>query len=167
LFFRIYQSEHFRECGKSKRLLRRKIIQLSLLQMKQEYKKITHSFYEAAPDMLLDKVAEINGILARQKAKTGETESYLFWARVSDVMKFAWDYFQDLKWVNKKNELLEMENRFLKDWCRQLSIRLETYEVIRQTKLSGHFEETVKRVDDYILKNDEQGKNFDENNHKN
>jgi hypothetical protein len=72
------------------------------------------------------------------------------------VMKFAWDYFQDLKWVNRKNELLEMENRFLKDWCIQLSSRLESYESIRTTKLQGNFEEVVKRVDDYILQNDQK-----------
>jgi len=124
--------------------------------MIRESRKITHSFYEAAPQLLLDKIAEINGILAKQKAKTGETESYLFWARVSDVMKFAWDYFQDIKFVNKKNEYLEMENRFLKDWCRQLSSRLETYEVIREAKLTGKFEEAVQRVDEHIFKRDQQ-----------
>jgi len=118
--------------------------------------KIAHSFYESAPQLLLDKIAEINGILAKQKTRTGETESYLFWARVSDVMKFAWDYFQDLKWVNRKNELLEMENRFLKDWCLQLSSRLETYEIIREIKLNGNFEEVVQRVEDHIFKKDQQ-----------
>ena len=45
--------------------------------MKQEHQKITHSFYEAAPQLLLDKVAELNGILAKQKAKTGITEKLL------------------------------------------------------------------------------------------
>jgi hypothetical protein len=124
--------------------------------MKREYKKITHSFYEAAPEMLLDMYAEINGILAKQKARTGETESYRFWARSAEVMKFAWDYFQDLKFINKKNEHLEMENRFLKDWCRQLSSRLETYEVIREAKLNGKFEEVVQRVDEHIFKRDQQ-----------
>jgi hypothetical protein len=123
--------------------------------MKRESYKITHSFYEAAPEILLDKIAEINGILAKQKAQTGETKSYRYWAHVSVVMKFAWDYFQDLKWVNRKNELLEMENRFLKDWCCQLSSRLEAYEVIRETKLNGRFEETVKRVDDSILRDNQ------------
>ncbi|MCX6250355.1 MAG: hypothetical protein NTX61_06350 [Bacteroidetes bacterium] len=134
--------------------------------MKPEYQRITHSFYEAAPEMLLDKIAEVNGILAKQKARTGETESYLFWSRVSDVMKFAWDYFQDLKWVNKKNELLEMENRFLKEWCRQLSSRLETYEVIREAKLNGKFEEAVQRVNEHIFKTEQQQNTIQENEQK-
>lgn len=124
--------------------------------MKREYQKITHSFYEAAPDMLLEMFGEARKILARQKARTGETESYRFWSRATDVMKFAWDYYQDVKFINRRNEHLEMENRFLKDWCRQLSSRLETYEVIREAKLTGKFEEAVQRVDEHIFKRDQQ-----------
>jgi hypothetical protein len=118
--------------------------------------KITHSFHEAAPEMLLDKIAEINGILAKQKAKTGETESYLFWSRVADVMKFAWDYFQDLKFILRRNQLLEIENKWLKDWNIQLSKRLEAFELVREMKLNGSFEKTVKRVDEIIAKGDQQ-----------
>jgi hypothetical protein len=125
--------------------------------------KITHSFYEAAPDMLLDKIAEVNGILSKQKANSGMTEPYKFWTGVSDVMKFAWDYFQDFRWIIRKNEMLELENRFLKEWGLELSRRLETYEVIRETKLNGRFEEAVKRVDDYILKNDQLTETSNEN----
>jgi|WetSurMetagenome_2_1015567.scaffolds.fasta_scaffold377904_2 hypothetical protein len=118
--------------------------------------KISHSMYESAPDMLLDKIAEINGILEKQKAKTGETESFLFWAKVADVMKFAWDYFQDLKWIMRKNEILEIENKYLKDWNYQLSRRLEAFEMVREMKLNGSFEETVKRVDEVMAKGDLQ-----------
>jgi hypothetical protein len=131
--------------------------------MERKSDKITHSFYEAAPDMLLDKIADVNGILSKSKATSGITESYKFWAGVSDVMKFAWDYFQDFRLIIRKNEMLELENRFLKDWGLELSRRLETYEVIRQTKLSGSFEDVDKRVDDYILKNDHQAETSDEN----
>lgn len=124
--------------------------------MNKDPQKITHSFYETAPEMLLDKIAEINGILAKQKAKTGETESYLFWTRVADVMKFAWDYFQDLKWIIRKNQILEIENKYLKDWNYQLSKRLEAFELVREMKLNGSFEETVKRVDEVMAKGDLQ-----------
>jgi len=122
---------------------------------KQSY-KITHSFYEAAPEMLLDKIAEINGILAKQKAKTGETESYLFWARVADVMKFAWDYLHDLQWINRKNQMLEAENKWLRDWNVELSKRLEVFELVREMKLTGQFDQTVKRVDEILATRDQQ-----------
>ena len=124
--------------------------------MKKETPKITHSFYESAPEMLLDKIAEVNAILTRQKAKTGETESFLFWARVADVMKFAWDYFNDLKWILRKNQILESENRWLRDWNIELSSRLQKYEIIRGLKIQGDYEETIKRVDEYLAKNDQQ-----------
>jgi hypothetical protein len=118
--------------------------------------KITHSFYESAPEMLLDKIAEVNAILAKQKAKSGETESYLFWARVADVMKFSWDYFNDLKWILRKNQVLESENRWLRDWNIELSSKLQKYEIIRGMKIQGDYEETLKRVDEYLSKNDQQ-----------
>jgi len=124
--------------------------------MRKESHKITHGFYESAPEMLLDKIAEINGILAKQKAKTGETESYLFWARVADVMKYAWDYFQDLRWIMRKNQILETENKWLKDWNVQLSKRLEVFELVREMKLNGQFEETVKRVDEVLAARGQQ-----------
>ena len=124
--------------------------------MKKETSKITHSFYESAPEMLLDKIAEVNAILVKQKAKTGETESFLFWARVADVMKFAWDYFNDLKWILRKNQILESENRWLRDWNIELSSRLQKYEIIRGLKIQGDYEETIKRVDEYLAKNDQQ-----------
>ena len=100
--------------------------------------------------MLLDKIAEINGILAKQKEKTGETESYLFWARVADVMKFAWDYLHDLQWIMRKNQMLEAENKWLRDWNVQLSKRLEVFEMVREMKLTGQFDQTVKRVDEML-----------------
>ena len=130
--------------------------------MRKEPHKIAHSFYEAAPELLLDKIAEINGILAKQKAKTGETESYLFWMRVADVMKFAWEYFQDLKWIIRKNQLLEIENKYLKDWNYQLSGRLEAFELVREMKLNGSFEETVKRVDEVMARGDMRLNNLKE-----
>ncbi|TRZ48088.1 hypothetical protein D4S03_10380 [bacterium] len=106
--------------------------------------------------MLLDKIAEINGILAKQKAKTGETESYLFWARVADVMKFAWDYLHDLQWINRKNQMLEAENKWLRDWNVELSKRLEVFELVREMKLTGQFDQTVKRVDEILATRDQQ-----------
>ena len=124
--------------------------------MNKPQSKITHSFYEAAPEMLLDKIAEVNGILAKQKAKTGETESYLFWARVCEVMKFSWDYFNDLKWILRKNQFLEVENRWLKDWNIELSSKLQKYEIIRGLKIQGDYDAAIKRVDDYLAKGDEQ-----------
>lgn len=106
--------------------------------------------------MLLDKIAEVNSILIKQKAKTGENESYRFWIRVADVMKFAWDYIQDVQWILRKNQILEAENKWLKDWNIDLSKRLEYYELIREMKLNGRFEEIVKSVDVMLSKREQK-----------
>ncbi|MCX6281658.1 MAG: hypothetical protein NTU51_06835 [Bacteroidetes bacterium] len=122
--------------------------------------QISHSFYESAPELLLDKIAEVNSILAKQKAKTGVTESYRFWTHVADVMKFAWDYTQDIQWILRKNQILEAESKFLKDWNIQLVKRLEAYELVREMKINGRFEEIVRSVDEMLIRKDEQMNHF-------
>ena len=124
--------------------------------MSKDPKRITHSFYESAPEMLLDKIAEVNGILAKLKARSGESETYLFWTRVAEVMKFSWDYFNDLKWILRKNQVLEVENRWLKDWNIELASKLEKYELIRGLKIQGDYEDAIKRVDNYLARGDKQ-----------
>ena len=124
--------------------------------MTKDSQRITHSCYESAGEMLLDKIAEVNGILSKQKAKTGETESYRFWIKVAEVMKFAWDYIQDVQWILRKNQILEAENKWLRDWNIELSKRLEAFELVREMKLNGRFEEIVKSVDEMLAKRDQQ-----------
>ena len=124
--------------------------------MSKDSQRINHSCYESAGEMLLDKIAEVNSILIKQKAKTGETESYRFWIKVADVMKFAWDYIQDVQWILRKNQILEAENKWLKDWNIELSKRLERYELVREMKLNGRFEEIVKSVDEMLSKREQQ-----------
>jgi phage-related minor tail protein len=124
--------------------------------MSKDSQRINHSCYESAGEMLLDKLAEVNSILIKQKAKTGETESYRFWIKVADVMKFAWDYIHDVQWILRKNQILEAENKWLKDWNIELSKRLERYELVREMKLNGRFEEIVKSVDEMLSKREQQ-----------
>lgn len=104
----------------------------------------TQPTYNRAPDLLLHKVAEANGVLAKQNKAT---ESYKFWAGVVDTMKFAWSAMQEVAWVWRQNDMLTAENRFLKDRNRELEKRLNQYETIRSAKLDGTFSEIVERVD--------------------
>ena len=131
--------------------------------MSKDSQRINHSCYESAGEMLLDKIAEVNSILIKQKAKTGETESYRFWIKVADVMKFAWDYIQDVQWILRKNQILEAENKWLKDWNIELSKRLERYELVREMKLNGRFEEIVKSVDEMLSKREQQSNQIKQN----
>jgi tRNA-dihydrouridine synthase len=111
---------------------------------------INNSLYNDAPEMLLNKLAEINDILAKQKSKTGETDSYKFWSNVAETMLFAWQYIQDFQFIDKKNRVLEHENKYLKFYIDEIEKRLIPYEAIRKMKLNGTFEENSKIVDELI-----------------
>jgi len=112
--------------------------------------KLQRSLYEGAPGMLMDRIHEVNALLANSLLKTGQTESWKFWNRTSDIMKFAWDYMQNLNWVIKENYQLTSENVYLRDRLIQTEIRLNEYQTIHELKLMGTFEQRVELVDKLI-----------------
>lgn len=105
------------------------------------------SIYNKAPDLLFDKIAEVNGVLAKVPKNS---DSFKFWKSVHDTMKFAWGYMNDFIWIIKENENLKAENEFLRSWTRELSERLSVYESIKAEKIAGTFDETVNKVDNYL-----------------
>jgi hypothetical protein len=121
----------------------------------------SHSLYEQAPELILDRLAEVNDVLQKQKAKTGETDSWKFWMKVSETLLFGWQYIQDLKFIMDRNRILEQENKFFKDYCHELSKRLEPYESIRRMKLKGTFEDTEKVVDQIIFSENKETRHPD------
>lgn len=112
--------------------------------------KSKHFFHESAPDLLLDKIAEVNSLLMKVKTKSGENDSYKFWKSVCDVMKLSYDHMMELKWIHGKMELIGQENLFLKKYSRELSRKLQNYETIRELKVGGTLDETIARVDAYL-----------------
>ena len=108
------------------------------------------SIYENAPDMLLDSIAEVNAMLEKAKAKSGANESYKFWRKVANNMKFAWDYMISTQFIHDKNIQLSQENNFLKKYANELESKLNRYEVVRDLKLSGDFDQIVARVDAFM-----------------
>jgi hypothetical protein len=108
------------------------------------------SIYENAPDLLLDSIADVNGMLEKAKAKSGANESYKFWRKVANNMKFAWDYMNSTKWIHDKNIQLTQENNFLRKYVADIELKLNAYEVIRDLKISGKFDETIARVDAFM-----------------
>ena len=117
----------------------------------------SNSIYNNAPDLLLDKIAEVNSLLQKVYAKSGDTENFRFWRSVVDVMKYSAAYILDVKWIFERSAILKQENLFLKKYCIELEARLQAYEVIRQQKIAGTLEETSARVDSFLndLHNDE------------
>ena len=109
--------------------------------------KISSSPYESAPELLFDTIAEVNGLLAKIKAKSGESSSYKFWNRVNEVMKFAWDYIMELKEMRRQYNSLISYVRWLEDQHIEDEKKILKYEVVRELKISGEFDEVVGKVD--------------------
>jgi len=112
--------------------------------------KSSLSIYENAPDMLLDSIADVRAVLEKTKAKSGENDSYRFWKKVSDRMKFAWDYMSSTKWIHDQNIQLAQENKFLRQYASELEKKIQCYETIRELKITGKFDETVAMVDAFM-----------------
>ena len=115
--------------------------------------KIQRTLYEGAPGMLMDRIHEVNALLGKSELKSGRTESWLFWKKTSDVMKYAWDYMRSLEWILRKNEQLEIENRYLRARNMHLEELLTEFNLIRRLRLTNKLEETVKHVDAIIAMN--------------
>ncbi len=105
------------------------------------------TIYGGAPSMLMDRIHEVNALLGRSELKSGKTESWLFWKRTSDVMKYAWDYMKSLEWILRRNEQLEMENRYFRARNMHLEDLVTQFNVIRRLRLTGQLEEFAKHVD--------------------
>jgi len=108
--------------------------------------KVQRSLYEGAPGLLMDRIHEVNILLSNSKMKNGETDSWKFWKRTSDIMKYSWDYMQNLNWVLRQNHMLSTRCAWLESYTGELLTRLEKYEVVREEIIRGTFEQTVAMV---------------------
>ena len=111
------------------------------------------TIYGGAPGMLMDRIHEVNALLGKSELKSGRTESWLFWKKTSDVMKYAWDYMRSLEWILRQNEQLVIENRYLRARNMHLEELLTEFDLIRRLRLTNKLEETVKHVDAIIAMN--------------
>ena len=100
--------------------------------------------------MLMDRIHEVNALLANSLIKTGETDSYKFWKRTCDIMKYAWDYMQNLNWVIRENEHLRLRCEYLEARLIKAERLNDAYEIIRELKLQGVFEQRVQVVDTFM-----------------
>jgi len=109
-------------------------------------------FYEQTFNLLLDKIAEMNGVLKKYKAKNGETETYKFYDDVMKIMKLAWNSFADFRQTYYHFENLKMENEFLKQMNRDLKLELSKYKVVEHLKLTDELDNICAHVDKVIEK---------------
>lgn len=109
-----------------------------------------HTVYQGAPEMLLNRIFEVNALLETSKLKTGETESWKFWKKTSDIMKYAWDYMRSFEWLLRENTQLKQENQYLRARNGYLEGVNLSIIMIKRARLQGNLEETVKFVDELL-----------------
>lgn len=103
--------------------------------------------YINAPDLLLDKIAEANAVLDKQKK---DSSSYKFWRDVVDIMLYSYNYMTDTRQIHSRNTFLESENYHLKILARETTEKLEKYEVVKALILSGQLDATIETVNKTI-----------------
>lgn len=101
--------------------------------------------------MLLDSIADVNALLAKTKAKSGEDNAgYKFWSRVGNVMKLSYSYMLEYKWIHDRWVFTKEENAFLKRRNAYLQHKLSLYEAVQELKAAGNLEEVAARVDEFM-----------------
>ena len=108
-------------------------------------------FFENTPDVLLDHIAKLNGILASHRNSTDNNKEALdFYESILRILKMAYFYLQDTKFIHDKNSMLESQVRFLSQQNKQLHTRLSEYEAITRLKLDNRLEEVMDCADAYV-----------------
>jgi hypothetical protein len=109
-----------------------------------------HTVFDGAPEMLLNRIHEVNALLANSKLKTGESDSWKFWKKTSDIMKYSWDYMRSFEWLIRERDQLRQENHYLRARNAYLESVNASVVILKRAKLQGNFDETVKFVDEMI-----------------
>jgi len=110
-------------------------------------KKLTSvSIHEAAPELLLDKIAQLNGIYVKHKAKDPSSKQLPFYEDLLRVMRFAFSFMMDTKYIHEKNIMLESNVRFLSDLNHNLQKRLDEITTVQRLQCQGRLEEVIEQA---------------------
>ena len=110
------------------------------------HKKPQGAFYERAPNVLLEKIAELNSVLTNYR-NNGHSEDVLkFYDEVLDAMKLAHLYMEQTKFIHQRNALLESSYRHLAYHNKELQERLDEYETVETLILENRLEDTIDVV---------------------
>ena len=107
------------------------------------------AIHEAAPELLLDKIAELNIIIGKHKEKNKEPKKLTFWNNLLRVLKFAFSYMMETKYIHQRNILLESQVRFLSQENHELRQQLEEIHTVQRLQCQGRLDEVVEKAQTY------------------
>jgi len=104
------------------------------------------AFYERAPNVLLEKIAELNSVLTNYRNNGHSAEVLKFYEEVHDAMKLAHLYMQQTRFIHHRNALLESNYRFLAHYNKELQERLNEYETVETLTRENRLKDAVGAV---------------------
>ncbi len=118
--------------------------------MRPPDKKYRLSFYEAAPQLLLTKTAEMQGILVKHKhSGKSSPESRAFYEDLIQIMQHSYRHMDNTKYIHEQNAMLRSQNSHLVYLIQILEDRLKEYEVIERLEIEGRMssvQDTVNKI---------------------
>ena len=96
--------------------------------------------------MLLDKIAEFNAIYIGHKAKNPSSKQLPAYKDLLRVMRFAFSFMMDTKYIHEKNIMLESNVRFLSDLNHNLQKRLDEITTVQRLQCQGRLEEVIEQA---------------------
>jgi len=118
--------------------------QKNLLIMKQ--KKPQGAFFERAPNILTEKIAELSSVLTNYSNNGHSAEVLQFYDEVLGAMKLALLYMQQTKFIHHRNTLLESNYRFLAHYNKELQERLNEYETVETLTRENRLGNAIGKV---------------------
>lgn len=123
------------------------LIQLSKMYRESHEALNRGSFFEKAPDLLLEAVTYINSLAVTTKNSRGaEDKLYLDLDRTSKNLLHAYKYMLDVAITFQDNKSLRGQNAYMQERINRLEARLVIYEVMETAMNEGTIEETIKII---------------------
>ncbi len=109
-------------------------------------KKPQGAFYERAPNILIEKIAELSSVLMDYRSNGHSEEVLKFYDEVVDAMKLAHLYMEQTKFIHQRNTLLESNYRFLAHHNKELQERLNEYETVETLYIEDRLKDTLNAI---------------------
>ena len=105
------------------------------------------SFFQKAPDLLLEAVAYVNSLAVTTKNSRGENDKlYIDLDRTGKNMLHAYRYMLDVAITFQDNKSLRGQIAYMQERINRLEARLVIFEVLETAMNEGNLEETVKLI---------------------
>lgn len=110
------------------------------------HKKPQGAFHERAPNILLEKIAELSSVLTNYRNNGHSEEVLQFYNEVLEAMKLAHLYMEQTKFIHHRNALLESSYRHLAYHNKELQERLSEYETVETLTRENRLGNAIGKV---------------------